>query len=276
MRVANTGAGRWTRACLFTVVCSAAVAIVAVPAAAGTRQRAHEVPYAELLTGGDVEVFMADDASDEEIARVRAAIRDTNAVSRFTLIDDAVTRREFQRTFADQPRLRRAALRAEIPVSFRVVFAESSDFKRWMARIKKMAGVQAVDDTREFGSADVIGSVEACVAMDSTNELFMKIDASQAQIDAVRQVLAQEPGISRVRFVTKDQAYADLLEIFARNQELVDSISADDLPTSFRFTIDPKAATPVDTDALQALPGVDAVTDRTRLCERFGIKLPAR
>jgi cell division transport system permease protein len=115
-----------------------------------------------------------------------------------------------------------------------------------------------------------------------TLEIFMQVEATEQQIDDVRAALDDDPNVQRYRELDKEAAYEEFKRIFRRNPDLVNSITAADLPASFRVA--PKAGDiPIDdlTADLQAqyktqqgvesvetpgeaLEGLVEVTDRVR------------
>jgi cell division transport system permease protein len=89
--------------------------------------------------------------------------------------------------------------------------------------------------------------------------VFMRVDATQNQIDAVQEKLKNDSDVKRYRFVTKDDAYKDAKGLFKNEPDLISSITADDLPTSFKVT--PRKAEVTETVAkrFRPLAGVDEV-----------------
>src|SRR5207244_13307761 len=77
-----------------------------------------------------------------------------------------------------------------------------------------------------------------------TLEIYMKVDATKEQIDAVRSSLDVEKKpaglVKSYRYLNKDDAYAEFKRIFRRQPDLVNSVTAADLPSSFRVA--PKKA----------------------------------
>jgi cell division transport system permease protein len=65
--------------------------------------------------------------------------------------------------------------------------------------------------------------------------VFLRIDATQQQIDSLRNDLDQSPEVSKVVFVDQQQAYSEFKSLFADSPELIDSVTAEDLPPSFRI-----------------------------------------
>jgi cell division protein FtsX len=68
-------------------------------------------------------------------------------------------------------------------------------------------------------------------------EVFMGVDATALQIDAVRQSLAADPDVRSVRFLDKEAAYTEFKRIFRDQPALIASTTADALPTSFRVQL---------------------------------------
>jgi cell division transport system permease protein len=104
--------------------------------------------------------------------------------------------------------------------------------------------------------------------------VFMNPNATDAQIDAVRTELDDNPQVRESEFCDQDCAYAEFQELFADDPGLLESVTADILPPSFR--VKPVDA---DTDAVAALgevfegePGVREVafsSEAIKQVERF-------
>ena len=67
-----------------------------------------------------------------------------------------------------------------------------------------------------------------------TLEIFMTVDATQQQIDVIDDELRDDPNVKSFRYLDKEAAYEEFQRIFRRNPDLVNSITANDLPASFR------------------------------------------
>jgi cell division transport system permease protein len=80
--------------------------------------------------------------------------------------------------------------------------------------------------------------------------VFMQPDAPQATIDAVRAELESSPQVAEVDYFDQDDAFQEFQELFADEPELVESVTADILPPSFRVK-------PVDaeTEVVEGLAG---------------------
>ena len=97
-----------------------------------------------------------------------------------------------------------------------------------------------------------------------TLEIFMNVHATQQEVQGVRMNLddAMKPGgnVKSYRFLTKADAYAEFKRIFKDKPDLVNSITKDDLPESFRVA--PVRAELTDTvkNQFSTQQGVDEVT----------------
>ena len=65
--------------------------------------------------------------------------------------------------------------------------------------------------------------------------IFLRTDATQQQIDSLTKDLEESPEVARVVFVNQQQAYDEFKSLFADSPELIDSVTAQDLPPSFRI-----------------------------------------
>ena len=88
--------------------------------------------------------------------------------------------------------------------------------------------------------------------------IFMKPDAEQNQLDAVKQQLIGMPEVKRQRFVTQDEAFVEFKQI-VNVRDYNDVVTAKDLPPSFRIV--PQKAELVETigERFKAQPGVSEV-----------------
>ena len=92
-----------------------------------------------------------------------------------------------------------------------------------------------------------------------TLEIFMKVDATKQQIADVQDALGKDANVKSYRHLTKADAYKEFKRIFRRNPDLVNSITAADLPESYRVA--PKKAELTDTvkATYRTSLGVDSV-----------------
>jgi cell division transport system permease protein len=64
--------------------------------------------------------------------------------------------------------------------------------------------------------------------------VFLNPDASQAQIDSVGTDLKESPEVERVTFIDQQGAYEEFKQLFADSPEMVDSVTPEILPPSYR------------------------------------------
>lgn len=80
--------------------------------------------------------------------------------------------------------------------------------------------------------------------------IFVNPEADPAQEEAIRDALESSPAVDTWLYVTKEEAYEEFTTLFARTPEMIDAVSPDILPPSFRVVpVDP------DADAIRALGG---------------------
>ena len=88
--------------------------------------------------------------------------------------------------------------------------------------------------------------------------VWMNPDASQEQIEAVERTLESSPGVSRARYVTREETFVEFQEFYADSPEVLEAVGPEILPTSFRVVPEiPEAAVVRQLgDEFQTLPGV--------------------
>lgn len=88
--------------------------------------------------------------------------------------------------------------------------------------------------------------------------VWMNPDATQEQIEAVERTLEQSPGVSRARYVTREETFVEFQEFYEDSPEVLEAVGPEILPTSFRVVPQiPEAAVVRQLgDEFQSLPGV--------------------
>ncbi len=96
--------------------------------------------------------------------------------------------------------------------------------------------------------------------------VFMNPTATQDQVDGVGGDLRKNALIDKVTFVDKNQAYAEFKDLFRDSPEMIDSVTPDILPTSYRVEPKDKTADSVTglSDEYKAKPGVQQVVSATQ------------
>src|SRR3954451_18322483 len=99
-------------------------------------------------------------------------------------------------------------------------------------------GISMLSKWVDHGTEKIKGGV--------TLEIFMKVDATEQQIADVESTLKDDPNVKSYRHLTQEDAYTEFKRIFRSKPDLVNSITAKDLPESFRVA--PKeGSVPLDT-----------------------------
>ena len=96
----------------------------------------------------------------------------------------------------------------------------------------------------------------------------MTVDASQSQIDAVSASLKSSPDVKTFVYVSKRDAYSDFKRIFNDQPELVNSITPDSLPVSFRVTPRKAELTNQLGTRFEQLDGVDSVVTPGKVLDK--------
>jgi cell division transport system permease protein len=104
--------------------------------------------------------------------------------------------------------------------------------------------------------------------------VFLNPEASQDQVNAVGDDLRKNPQIDKVTFVDKQAAYAEFKELFRDSPEMIESVTPDILPASYRVEPKDKTAEVITalSDQFKTKPGVKQVvsaTDTIKLVQRF-------
>lgn len=223
----------------------------------------------------DVEIFMNVDASTQQVDAVAAALANDDRITRVQHLtkDDALA--EFRETFADEPALLETTTADDLPESFRLSLEDPDDAGDVDLTYQSVPGV---DKTVRPGSDGIpdLDEVERVTSRflgrgdgwsDLEVEVFMNVDADSGQIAAVMDAVEADSDVASYEFLTKEEALAEFRLLFADEPALVESTTAEVLPSSFRLVPAPD----VDVDRLAArydgLPGVDKVlTPSVSLC----------
>jgi cell division transport system permease protein len=93
--------------------------------------------------------------------------------------------------------------------------------------------------------------------------LYLKEGISQAQAAEVKERLELEPGISKVRFISKGQALEDFKKSLEGSDLLLNGLGENPLPASFELTLDPiyrsSSALTQLADRLRGIGGIEEV-----------------
>ncbi len=89
------------------------------------------------------------------------------------------------------------------------------------------------------------------------------------QLDSLERTLREDPLVAEVYYESKQQAYERFREMFKDQRDLLESVSPDALPASFRVKLtDPKEFTAV-YEKYKARPGIEDVVDQREVLKSF-------
>jgi cell division transport system permease protein len=124
-----------------------------------------------------------------------------------------------------------------------------------------------------LGGALLAGrQVNLLIARSTANvevSVFLRDGISQSQQNHLQDLLQQMPEVDTVHYESKGEAFERFQEIFKSQRELVENVSPDALPASFRVKLlDPEKFSVVDA-RLRGQPGIDKIVDQREILKRL-------
>jgi hypothetical protein len=180
----------------------------------------------DVLPRVDALVAMPSQATTEEVARVKGILDSTVVVQSYATLP----RRVF----------------AVLSIATNNMFGTPK--VRSFARAHKDATILGVELDRSVahgvqqltsavGSAATVKDFRDLNQRSDEVEIFMRVNACQAQIDAVRVALEQDPDIESFRFFSKEDSLNEFKKLFHDEPLLIENTTAEALPTSFRLQL---------------------------------------
>lgn len=99
--------------------------------------------------------------------------------------------------------------------------------------------------------------------------IFLTDDITPDQRTDFEQELTGNPEVENVLFESKEQAFENAQQIFARQRAILDAVRPEDLPASFRVSLFDPQKYDVIASRYAEYPGVDEVVDQRATLERF-------
>jgi len=99
--------------------------------------------------------------------------------------------------------------------------------------------------------------------------VFLRDDISPTQQQNIGNLLNQMPDVATVHYESKDEAFRRFQEIFANQKALVDNVSPDSLPASFRVKLQDPQKFDVVAARLTGQPGIDKIVDQRNILKRL-------
>jgi cell division transport system permease protein len=128
--------------------------------------------------------------------------------------------------------------------------------------------VKQVDSTKTYWQNKVEISVYLCTA-DSANPSCHGA-ATQPQIAHIKQTLASMPQVQFADYQSQAQAYTLFKQYFANDQSYVNTVSQNEMPSSFEVKLkNPSADYQIVASAVTGAPGVDSVIDEMTILDKF-------
>ncbi|WBC14156.1 permease-like cell division protein FtsX [Micromonospora sp. WMMA1998] len=102
--------------------------------------------------------------------------------------------------------------------------------------------------------------------------IFLKTDIQEQQRTDLKTKLDADPLVKNVTYVNKDEAYKRFQQMYADAPDLVNAVKADQLPESFRITLnDPQQYKQI-YDQYKTAEGIDTIVDQSKLLDKvFGV-----
>ncbi|MFI2714396.1 permease-like cell division protein FtsX [Micromonospora sp. NPDC018662] len=102
--------------------------------------------------------------------------------------------------------------------------------------------------------------------------IFLKTDVQEQQRTDLETKLKADPLVKDVTYVNKDEAYKRFQQMYADAPDLVNAVKPDQLPESFRLTLnDPQQYKQI-YDQYKAAEGIDTIVDQSKLLDKvFGV-----
>lgn len=100
--------------------------------------------------------------------------------------------------------------------------------------------------------------------------IFLRDEASQAEIDSLSQKIHAMPEVQRVFYESKEQAFDRYIELFGEAAPaLVENVSPDALPASFRVKLKDPEKVPVIAARLSGETAIDEIQDERQIVENL-------
>ncbi|RJK95446.1 permease-like cell division protein FtsX [Vallicoccus soli] len=124
-----------------------------------------------------------------------------------------------------------------------------------------------VQETKDYWYDRVEVSVFLCGAVPSDSPGCAGGEVTQEQREALRTQLEGLPEVEQVFYESKEEAYENFREQYDDNSALVESVSAESLPESYRVALVDPDEYAVVAEQVAGAPGVDRVQDQKEVLE---------
>jgi cell division protein FtsX len=184
-------------------------------------------------------VWLELDVQADEVAGLDEFLTTSPLVSSSRYIDTQETYEDFQEYFADDPEILELVTPEILPTSFELTFEEEADTAAMITEIEAFGFVDDVelnpDDSVCLPQAAALRA--ACNQPPSELTVWLRPQVGQTTVDAVAAALADLPQVTEARYVDLDEAVAEFEAYWADDQEVLDLVDRESLPTSFTVTL---------------------------------------
>ncbi|WP_262286552.1 permease-like cell division protein FtsX [Micromonospora sp. MA102] len=102
--------------------------------------------------------------------------------------------------------------------------------------------------------------------------IFLKTDVNEQQRTDLETKLKADPMVKEVTYVDKTEAYKRFQQMYADAPDLVNAVKPDQLPESFRLTLNNPEQYKKIYDEYKASEGIDTIVDQSKLLDKvFGV-----
>ncbi len=233
------------------------------------------------LADSSLVVTMEPSASPDQTAAVRRTIDAIPGIRDVVFVDKAANLANLRDVFSNQPDVLSSVTEDSINTIFTANLDGPEAQSTMAAAASRIAGLPGVDQatsTEKRQVCDITDPVvreglEASVEANSRWAggvdlmVFLDPDVTDAQQGRVRQVLDASPSIQHMRFFSQQDSYQEFRCLFADQPDLVDGMTLNDLPSSYRLDLgDPTPSQIAEvTGEVARLQGVKAVVSRPNL-----------
>jgi len=229
--------------------------VVTMPRAAVAGDRPREVESAALRES-DVDIFLYFNIKPAQVARVRARIRAIKSATKFAFVSQRAAATAFHRAFPDDPS-RALVDQHRLASFFRVKLSDPSRADSVAGHFLGASHVDRVAVAGRSGDPQRLCDGIRPQWHQFDVVLFMKVVASEGQIEAVRSYLQHSTDVVGFKFLDKVAALHDFKQVFRQSPKLLNGMRAADLPTSFRVALSSAAARDRIETAFKQLRGSD-------------------
>jgi cell division protein FtsX len=222
------------------------------------------------INAHSVLVFMKATASQPEIDATRRSIEAIPGSRDVRLHGKSENLEQFRELFKDSPDLATGVSEDNMAVSFTASIdtAQPAEFDRSLDALRNLSGVSVTtggDEPCQLSDPEMHELLDGFVRgqsrwRDGTDAIvFLDPHSSPSQRDDVARTLVENPTVRRVVSFTQQDSYDEFKCLFPDDQAMLDTITPEILPWSYRLELDDGQEAAVVRDQVSNMPGVKTV-----------------